>query len=416
MIHDRGVTSLHPWGKGMCNRTPGHVLPEETVANAVNVDFGLDNRIAARKGMTKVYSAVGAKDSFNCPAGVFFIEGADLKKFNTNNTATTLYIGVTGSEFTFDYLNEVVYFSDGTVSLKIVNGAVKLWGLPVPGAPTIYSTSGTYAAGMYLAAVCWVDSDGVESGASPIATADFPDTTGIIFANLPQPTSGSPTYLRLYLSMPDGDQLYHVADVTPGTETYTISSGRYDDGHVCESLFVSPAPGFRIIRHYGGRIYGADSNGYVFHTEPFQYDRFRLSTNFLMFPEQVDIMEPVKSGIFFAHGDKTEFYAGDVEEGFDIRSEAPFGGPFGGVYGTGRSLPKTDEACWQSQRGTVIGGSGGIRSIVEELVAPGTSESGAAVVREQDGVRQFIVKLNDPTTSRFAAQSFIEAEIVRKGA
>ncbi|MFA5428881.1 MAG: hypothetical protein WC279_11825 [Sulfurimonas sp.] len=417
MIHDRGVTSLHPWGKGMCNRTPANTLPEETVANAVNVDFGLGNRIAARKGMTKVYSAVGAKDSFSCPAGVFFIEGPDLKVFNTDNSATTLYTGVTGTEFAFDYLLGTVYFSDGTVSLKIVDGAALPWGLPRPGAPVVYSTAGAYDEGTYLAAVCWVDVDGVESGASAIVSADLPADTGVIFANLPQPTTGNPTYLRLYLSMPNGDALYHVADVAPGTENYTITSGRYDDGHVCESLFVSPAPGFRIIRHYGGRIYGADADGYVFHTEPFQYDRFRLSSNFLMFPDPVDIMEPVKSGIFFAYGDVTDFYAGDVEDGFDIREAATYGG----VYGTGKVMTKTAEGitkvCWQSQKGTVIGTADGqVRNIVEDLIAPGTSESGAAIVREQDGIRQFIVKLNDPTTSRFAARSFIEAEIVRKGA
>ena len=398
----------------MCNRSPGNTLPEDTVANAVNVDFGAGDRLVGRKGVsTKVYAGVETKKGFSCPVGVFFIEGPSLKQLNANNTAATLYTGLTGTEFAFWHHLGVVYFSDGVVSLKIVSGAVVPWGLPVPTAPVLYATSGTLTAGVYLAAVCWVGSDGVESGASTVTYITTEADWGIIFSHLPQPTTGSPAYLRLYLSTPNGSELYHVADVTPGTENYTVSAPGYDDGMLLESLFVSPAPAGRIIRVHNGRAFIADADGYVWHSDPFEYDRFRLGSNFLMFPDQADIMEPVKAGIFFAYGNVTDFYAGDVTEGFDVRQVAAYGG----VYGTGKKVPNSGDVCWQSQTGMVVGGADGqLRNLVDTLVAPGTASSGASIIREQDGMRQFIVKMDNPEVSRFAAQDFMDFEVVRKGA
>ena len=418
MEHNRGVTTLHPWEKGMCNKSSANTLPDETVANAVNVDFGTGRRIARRRGIgTKVYSGLSLKDSYSCEAGVFFIEGPTLRQFNADNTSTILYTGVTGSEFAFDYLNAVTYFSDGTISLKIVSGVASAWGMSVPNAPVMYGTSGTYDAGVYLAAVCWVDANGVESGASVITALTVSDSSGIAFSNLPSPVGVSPAYLRLYLSMPNGSELYHIADVSPGTESYTLSAGRYDNANVLTNRFVSPAPPGRIIRHYNGQIYIADSSGYVWYTEPLEPDHFKLSSNYLYFPDQADVMEPVKNGIFFAYGNVTEFHAGNVEEGFDIAQRAEYGG----IYGTGRVMPhkrgETPSVCWQSDQGTIIGSPDGqIDNIVEEFVAPGTGDTGNSFVREENGIRQFVVKINDPTTSRIAARSWIDAEVIRKGA
>ena len=82
MEYDRGVTSLAPWGKGVCNKTSARNLQDESVRNAVNVDFVTDTVLRRREGLTKVYSGLGLSKGFSCPAGRFFVEGADLKRFN----------------------------------------------------------------------------------------------------------------------------------------------------------------------------------------------------------------------------------------------------------------------------------------------------------------------------------------------
>lgn len=408
--------SIKPWLKGMNNRVSIHELISDegqvnVCRNAVNIDFSTRGKTRRRKGFTKVYSALNAKGGYSCPAGNYFIEQGSLKCFNTNNTATILRQGIIGTEFAFHYADGIVYFSDGIISLKIINNVVLPWGISNPPAPLLTGISGSFGSGAYLAALCWVDSNGVESGASDFISISLPDNTGIKFFNLPSNQEGA-VILRLYLSMPDGKELYHVADVAPGTIEYSISSGRYDDSATLEHLLVSKPPTGRIIKSYKGRIYVADSLGVVRYSDPFEYSHFRES-NYLLFPSAVDIMEPVTDGIFFAFGNQTVFYSGVPETGFTIIDKFNYGG----VYNTGKKVPNSENVCWQSQRGMVISGPGGqCKNIQEENVVTESANFGATLIREQDGLIQFIASLHQPTVSKLAAKSFIEAEIIRRGA
>ena len=415
MKHEFGRTTLHPWGIGINNRASDRTLPEEAVRNAVNVDFISDTELRSRKGMVKVYSALSTKSGYSCPLGLYFVEGPVLKKFNpANNTASTVLTGIAAGHCAFEYFDGVLYFSDGVISRKITASAVVQWGMTPPAAPVLSTTSGVYGEGVYLATCCWVDASGIESGASPIASAWATSASGIVFNNLPVTTDPQVSALRLYLSTPNGKEMYHVADVPPGTASYTIAAGRYDQGSTLENLFISPAPTGRIIRFYKGRAYVVDASGGVYYSEPLEYDHFNLLDNYLQFPEPVDIFEPVKGGIFLAYGNHTDFYAGTPEEGFDITYDK-FN--YGGVFGTGKKVLNSDEVCWQSQRGMVVGGPGGqCKNVQEANVAVESAVSGAALIREQDGVRQFIASLKQPTNSPLAATAWITAEQIRREA
>jgi hypothetical protein len=122
-------------------------------------------------------------------------------------------------------------------------------------------------------------------------------------------------------------------------------------------------------------------------------------------------MEPVSSGIFFATEKETFFYGGDPTNGFDIVKKYDYGG----VFGTGTQIPNTSHVAWQSPRGTILGmPDGQCKNIQEENVAPDFSTNGASLYREQDGKKQFLVSLNNATTSKMAAKSFIDSEIIRR--
>lgn len=412
------MVTLGPWSKGMNNRAADHALPISTrenpgnaCRNAVNVNFDNQGKGKRRDGMTKVLSLLNGKNSFSCEIGCYFIDGMDLKKFNpADNTGTVIYTGVTGTEYAFDYYNGTVYFSDGVVSLKITATSVSKWGMTAPAAPVLSATAGSYGAGVYLATCCFVDAQGVESGNSPIVSISVPDNSGFVFNYLPTITDPQVVAVRLYMSTANGKEFYHVADTTAGT--YTITSGRYDEGSVFDNHFISPPPPARAICHYNGRSYVADAYGNVFYSKEFSFDQFDLRDN-LQFPKVVDIMLPVAGGIFFAYGNQTDFYGGNPEAGFNITAKFNYGG----VFGTGKKIPNSDDACWQSQRGMVIGTADGqCKNIVEENVATDSAVSGATLIREQNGLRQFIASLQQPTISKLAATSWMEAEIIRRGA
>ena len=136
---------------GMNNITPDHAVPKGFVRNIVNADVK-GGKVSRRGGETKVYSALKPKGGFSCPAGSYFIEKGYIKKF-LGTTASTIYTGINGTEYAWNYLNGVVYFSDGIVSLKIENDIARNWGMQVPSSPVIYGVSGTYGGGQYLAAI-----------------------------------------------------------------------------------------------------------------------------------------------------------------------------------------------------------------------------------------------------------------------
>ena len=123
-------------------------------------------------------------------------------------------------------------------------------------------------------------------------------------------------------------------------------------------------------------------------------------------------MEPVENGIFFAYGDKTVFYQGTPEDGFDVRPRLNCGG----VFGTGCSLPDEEGVMWQSQHGAVIGAPDGqVLHKQHGNVAPDTATAGAAVVRQHEGAKHFIASLDGTAMPTIAASSWMDAEIIRSG-
>jgi hypothetical protein len=92
--------------------------------------------------------------------------------------------------------------------------------------------------------------------------------------------------------------------------------------------------------------------------------------------------------------------------------------PYGAVEGTGRLVVPDQGAqkvWWFSHRGLVVGNSAGqVANLQEKNVSVEKASVGAALYREQNGVRQVVSSLFGAETSRAAASSFMSAEIIRK--
>jgi hypothetical protein len=390
----------------MNNRAADHSLPEGTARNIVNADVDAAGRLRRRAGLTKVYPGVDVRDGYSCPAGEFFVESNNLMQLIADNSATRLQHGIVGP-LAYHYMLGRVYMSDSRRTYKLINGSIHTWGLPRPPKPTLSGAVGSLPPGVYAAAIVGVDGDGLESGASEIATINLRQAGGIVFTNLPVLAGQT---VRLYLGTANGTELYHVADTAAAS--YTVAAQGYDDGATLETRGVSRPPVGRIIRDYKGRVYIADGAGLVWYSDVFRYDHFRLDEGYLMFPGPAALMEPVKDGIFFATDNATWFYAGTPEEGFEIIPVFDYGA----VFGT--SVRRDDgSVMWQSQRGAVKGApDGSARNEQEKHVAPDHATAGAAIIREENGMQQFIASLRGTRTNTLAASSWIDAEVIRRGA
>lgn len=407
-----------PWPGGMNNRQPDYALPKETARNIINTDIDQAGFLRRRDGFGKVYAGLGTRSGFSCPIGRFFVEGTKLKQFNDDNTATTLFDGILGDYVCYEYFNSEVYFSDGIITGKITLDGVVPWGLDVPPTPIISPISGVFGAGTYLAALTRLDADGREGGASEVVSISTLGTTGIRFSNLP-----STTPLRLYLSTPNGETLYAVGDVPAGTDTYSLVTGRYDEGKILDTQFmVKPPPG-QIIRHHKGHMYIAQGN-LLWYTEPYAFDRVSLLHGYFQLTAPITVVESVQNGLW-AVAEKTYLYRDPIRVAYQEGSPA---GPkamvsevklqYGAVLGTSQKVPNTGHVMWYSERGMVMGSDTGdaVQMLQEKNVATESGSVGASLLRNKDGIQQMIVSIKDPQVSSLVNRDFLEMEVIRKAA
>ena len=271
------------------------------------------------------------------------------------------------------------------------------WGLDAPSSQGIYQANGSLSDGQYLAALTFMDADGVESGASEIVSLNC--AGGVVFSNLP--TSSEAASLCLYLSTPNGSILYRVATVDIGTASYTVSISGYDENKQLESEFISKPPAGSIIRHHNGRLHIVVGS-VVYETLPYSLDY--VKHDFTQFPADISVYEPISTGIFVA-ADKTYFR---TEDG--MREILPFGA----IPGSGRRDTFKNTVSWQSVNGYVTGFPDGSVKVYDEHVAPGGADSAATLIRQQDGLRQAVISMHGHTQSTLAAKSWIDAEVIRR--
>jgi hypothetical protein len=401
--------AIGPWPIGMNNRAPDYALPTNqdgnkvALRNAVNVN--IDNRgyLSRRDGFTRVTPAVGAHSGYSCAGGTFFVDGHTLKLLNDDDTASDV-CSVHGP-VAYEYFDGVLYFSDGIMTRKLLaNGTLTRWGYDVPSAPLMGSSYGVLPKGTYLAALTYLTPDGIEHGASELSSITVTTSSSIQFIGLPQ--RGDAT-LRLYLSTVNGKTLYHVGDTTAGSFTVYTDPG---SGAALDKQFIDAPPAGSIIRQYKGRMYVADGK-VLWYSEPFAFSHFRLANNYIQFEHDIAVIEAVDAGVWIATTDKTFLLSGETRETPVIAEQVSYGA----VPGTSLIDRATGNAMWYSTRGAVTGRKDGqLVNMQEDNVAADTGTSGAAMLREHNGIKQFVASVQNSTVSPLAASSFIEMEVIRK--
>jgi hypothetical protein len=148
----------------------------------------------------------------------------------------------------------------------------------------------------------------------------------------------------------------------------------------------------------------------VWFTDPFMLGSVQKQRNFIQFPADVTIMEPVSGGIWFV-ADQTYFYAGGGPDEFIPKPQLNYGA----VPGTGIKIPYTNDVMWYSVRGAVVGTQDGqIKNIQEANIAAESGTVGTTLIREENGIKQFIASIKNQGVSPLAATSWMDMEVIRK--
>lgn len=388
---------------GLKNTTSPERLKPGELEVARNVDVDNDFKVLSRKGQTIVQS--GSYHSLWASDGTCLVMvGQDMKRMMPDGSLTTLIRLTTGRPVCFVELNNVVYFSNGTDTGRVVNGEVREWGIRPPlGQPAATQYAGLLRPGRYLYAMTFVRSDGLESGTGIAGMIELTTVGGILFTGLEVSTNPEVTGKILYLSTANGTEMYR-AVVLPASATSTayMNSG-VDLTVALDTQFVEQAPPGEIVEIHSGVAY-VISGSVAWYSDAYSVERFRRSqSRFLQFPSRISLFGSAGDGIYVGTDAGTWFLEGFEPTSFRSRQVLSYGAVMGTsvkfdveeeVAEGEKDTGNTPALMWTTPHGIVVGNSNGVvTNVTENTYGFPDAQRGAGVIRVTRGFTQYVATL-----------------------
>lgn len=410
--------------KGLNNVQDAVRLDSEDLDKAENVDIDDMGTVLRRKGYTKIYNGSGTRNLFSYDGLDFalFTEGGSLKKIDQNNTINALQTGLTTTgDVSYSKVGYDIYYNDPTTSrngIVTAAGVHKTWGTGRPsGQPLLSSATGSLTAGRYLIAITHVFDDGRESSTGKAALITLSAAGGITLSSIPQ-GDATVDYVRIYISPPDGEMLYLVAQIAAGVTTTTIASMPSLTTPLRTQFLLGP-PDADLMAHESGRIYVA-SGKWLFWSKPFTYHLFDQNSDYVGFPDKITMLGATRDGLFVC-ADKTYWFplpdlvevpqAVPLTDDVSIQGEAvEIDGKDIGEGLEGRHL------LWLGQNGLYLGSPGGkLRNLTNRRIAFVPDGQGMALWREDNGMSQILALFKSGGDGNVRTSDFATAEVIRGG-
>lgn len=413
-----GEVTLGPFS-GLNNvQDPESLRPDE-LASALNVDIDDRGKPGRRPGRTRIYTGeTGNLFKVSDNEALFTDNGKlmrTVKAPNGNYVFETLRVGmIPGRTVAYAQVNDEVYYTDGLVRGRVVDGVDRAWGVQAPNAwPTLTQVGGSYGAGVYQVIFTFVDDEGVESGTFGGTAISLASTGGIRITNAPVSGEAHVTHLRVYATPQNGDQFYFVRQVANGTSTIVLSGGLA--AIPLETQFCDAPPPANILEYHDGRIYCA-RGAYVYKTRPLQYHLFKPAEDYHAFPATVTMLASVNGGMYVS-ADRiywmtvgedgaaaiTEVIDDIAVPGAMIHIDSNFVG-LEGAQGT--------HVMFYGKDGCYIGSPGGqVKNLTTGRVNHGAPTAGTMAHR-YDARGSYVISAHQPG---FSASDTAEVEVRRNG-
>lgn len=406
--------------KGLNNVVDPQSTSPFYLKKALNIDIDKTGGIAKRKGYVK-------KDTANYTSlwsssnglGCYGVRDGSLVRIYNDYTYDVLKSGIDNSLVSFEEVDDVIYLTSNSFNGIISNGLFRSWGIEKNNlSPALTSSAGLLPSGTYQVSYTFVYSDGRESGTKSASIITVLDNSKITIS-IPLHSDPNIIYARIYCSTTSGSVLFYSGIGVLGS-TYTINS---------TSNLVSPlrffnldkAPLGSIVKYYKGRVYIASGN-LLWYSEPFQYEYFKLDSNYIEFPEDIREVMPVEDGIwvgadrlYYLSGDEPSTFKRSIKEPIKVVSGTSILIP--GSYTPIDNLSGGYKWMVSSNLGIFMLHSQGIASNLSlPNVELESADSGASVFLQTNGMNQYlsILKTNqNPNNSVMG--DLIESSIVRNG-
>lgn len=424
-------TRLRGFPAGVNNVAPEQNPPTDefgritSLREAVNVDLvGPAKKPRRRQGYVRQLSG-RAHSPMGFRQQLFAVVNGDLNVYDTTlGLVDTVRAGVGDRRISYAEVNGDLYWCSA-MEFRRVRGEDMTdtpgW-VDCPGTPAIAGyEEGGLEEGTYRVAMTWFDAEGRESGAAGIAECDVPAGGGVRVFNIPV-WPESAVAARLYMSPPNGEELYATATVAPGATQILLDSSRQRDGKVLETLWRRPMPPCDILRLWAGRLIGFAGNVLVWSDAL----RFGLTANdnYMRFGLRGTLLEPVgdgsgSSGLWVA--DHKNTYWLDGSDPKEWRRTIKYDHP--AVFGTSLRVKGTDVgletseqvAVWMAANGVFVAGlpGGTLQPLTEGRLALPAGDNGAAMFRELNGLRQMVMSYINAGTNYLAVGDRASASVIR---
>jgi hypothetical protein len=420
---------LDTWARGMDNRRSNSDIPADMVRMAVNVDALLSGRMRRRRGISQVVADANAHSVFGGENRLYWATPTTLKScdINFDNPITHLTSPLLANPISFFEHQGAVYFSNEQINGKIVGTTYQPWGIVPPSvAPVSSGITSTItdpmspffpsitparqkqiARNYALTCTFVIKQNGIEieeSGA-PAGLLGISDDSGYLSFNVPQPTDARVTHTRIYVADMNGTAYFQALEVPVGQTTATLNHPYTLGKQLTTQFLMNPPPGqFIVYRH--GRFFIAAGN-ILYFTEPLRYGGVHAVHGFFMYPERITMLIAVDDGIYLS-SDQTYFLSGTPEKG-KITQDHVF--PYRAIEGAATNFPDSNDAVWRSERGIVIGHSGGkAENVTESQIALDTVQRATIGFIETNGARRIVTIAKDSSPSPLQNKDYTDAE------
>jgi hypothetical protein len=408
---------------------------------AVGQNGPVGGRVTTRSRVQRIIVGTNMHSLWAGDHNTCYVDSGSLYRLDENMVPTLVRTTVGDEEMYYTEIAGVVFYSNGWLTGTIVNGNDAPWGLPIPVGPVVVAVSyGGLVAGDYMVAYTYMDASGRESGATMTTLVTVADGGGI---SLTAPTgstgsgqggnghgyghnhqygqgsdsssgAGTGYTTRVYVSPPNGENLYWVHDIPAGAMTSYV--GVHTPGKLLMTQhMMAPEPSTQL-ESYNGRIYSAVGN-VLLATQALNYDLTRPATDFVVFPDPINMVKSVVDGVYVGTQHGVAYLDGNDLPLFRTRPAdmlPPIEGSAlavdGGLFGeSGKGI------VWLTRRGWVFGGAGGkVKRLTEAQMALPEYDRAASLYREHDGMRQVLSFVKGGGEAAGASDSY-DVEIVRNG-
>ena len=370
---------------GINNRLPDFALHKDKVGDfvreAINVDLTNAGTFVRRKTASLLQSLT-APHSLH--GNLLVVDSALYSVTLPAYSQTLVKLLSSNDRMSYVDFNGDTYFSNGTDTGRVSNGAVFPMGLPLPAEPVVTAIPGTLPAGWYQVAVSYYNSiTGEEGGVSP--SRNFHLTSdGALRITIPAATSGA-THTNVYVSTLNGS--IPLLQTTVATGATSVDVTTIAIGREANQRYEVPLPTGRLFL-FNGCLCSYKDN-VVYEGLPFRPGYYIPSEGGVRFPSAVSNCVPAQNGIYVV-ADKTYWIPGTritTAEGIiqDVL-------PYGGVYGTEFAAPHKSQYGWFGAKGFVIASTQGeVEAVMTETVTVSSLPSeGFSTVFEDDGKRRVV--------------------------